>query len=80
MNINQLNEACESFERSVLKATERRDELITLKEGGLSNYVNDSKEDIMPTLIQEADKAVKIYQNILIHFENMRVNANGSEG
>lgn len=77
--VEDLIAYCEGLKNSVIQAEARRDELIQWKNDGMSVTTSDSAEDLFPTLIEEANKAIEIYKNILIKIEALRDRALNGE-
>ncbi len=77
--INVLKLYCAQWKESLEGLEARRDELISWKEKGIFIFENDNKEDLFPTLIEEADNAAKTYKKILIHMEALRDRAINGE-
>lgn len=76
--IDNLKKFCEQWKDHLRDAGKRRDELLFWQNNGLSIYENDG-ENLLPTLIAEADSAVLQYQKILIKMESLRDRAIAGE-
>lgn len=77
--IDNLNKFCEQWKESLKSAEKQRDNLIELKNSGVSAFDDNGKE-LFPTMIEEADEAAKIYKKILIKMESIRDGAISGEG
>lgn len=77
--IKQLNTYCNEWQECLDNAEARRDQLIGWQQSGMSITTSDSEGDIFPTLIQEADNAVRTYQKILIRMQSIRDRAVNGE-
>jgi hypothetical protein len=76
--IDNLKKFCEQWRAHLQDAVKRRDELLFWQSNGLSIYENDG-ENLLPTLIAEADNAALQYQKILIKMESLRDRAIAGE-
>lgn len=70
--VEQLQTYCDQWQKTLEDAEARRDQLIEWQKQGTYIFTSDSNEDLFPTLIQEADNAVKMYKKILIKMESVR--------
>jgi len=77
--IEDLKTYCKEWQNTLEEAEARRDELILWKQQGTYVFTSDSDEDLFPTLIEEADNAVKMYKKILIRMESLRDRAMSGE-
>ena len=69
--IDDLSRFCEQWKDHLQDAEKRRDELLFWQRNGLSIYENDG-ENLLPTLIAEADSTALQYKKILIKMESLR--------
>lgn len=69
--INDLVKFCEQWKDYLLDAEKRREKLLFWQGSGLSIYENDG-DDLLPSLIDEADSAALQYKKILIKMESLR--------
>lgn len=76
--IENLKKYCEQWEQSLENAEKQRDQLIELKNSGVS-AVDNNGEELLPIMIEEADKAAIIYKKILIKMEALRDRATSGE-
>jgi len=72
--IEALRQFCQQWHEHLQSALRRRDELLGWQSKGLSIYEHDG-DNLLPTLIDEADKAVQQYKKILIKMESLRDHA-----
>jgi len=76
--IDNLKKFCEQWKEQLQNAEKRRGELLFWQQIGLTVYENDG-ENLLPTLVAEADSAVLQYQRILIKMESLRDRAIAGE-
>ena len=77
--IDQLTQFCEQWQESIDAAEKHRDDLIKQQSEGLIVFTSDAEGDLMPTLIKEADHAVRIYKQCLTKLEAVRDRAVAGE-
>ncbi|MET3132634.1 hypothetical protein AAKU55_002911 [Oxalobacteraceae bacterium GrIS 1.11] len=78
--IDNLTQFCEQWENRMQDAGKRRDELLFWQANGLSVSENsDDGENLLPTLIAEADRATLQYQKILVKMKSLRDRAIAGE-
>ena len=76
--IDSLRKFCEQWEDHLNNAEKRRTELLFWQKNGLSIFENDG-ENLLPTLIMEADSDVQQYKKILIKMQSLRDRAIAGE-
>ncbi|GMR03577.1 MAG: hypothetical protein BMS9Abin22_078 [Gammaproteobacteria bacterium] len=76
--IEDLKTYCKQWQESIQHMAKRRDQLIAWQKEGTVIIENDN-ENILPTLITEADDAVKLYQRIHKKMESLRDRAINGE-
>lgn len=76
--IENLKKFCQQWKEHLESAERRRNELLFWQSNGLYIYENDG-ENLLPTLIEEADSAVQQYKKILIKMESLRDRAIAGE-
>lgn len=76
--IANLKKFCDQWKDHLQDAVKRRDELLFWQKDGLLIYENDG-ENLLPTLIAEADSAALQYQKILVKMESLRDRAIAGE-
>jgi hypothetical protein len=69
--IDALKQSSEHWERRLQNLTEGRDELIAWQNEGVS-VLNSSGENVLPSLIEEAEEAVQRVLKILTEMESLR--------
>jgi hypothetical protein len=77
--IENLKTYCAQWKESLESVTRRRDELLQWQSSGLHIYENDSRQDLLPTMINEADAAAKNLHAILVRMEALRDRAVAGE-
>ena len=77
--IADLEAYCKQWEDSLANVTERRDQLLSWQSNGMHIFENDSEEDLLPTLIAEADSAARTFQKVLIRMQFLRDRAIAGE-
>lgn len=70
--IKQLDAYCSQWRQSVDHYEELRNQLLKWQEMGMRHYTSDSEEDLMPTLIREAENAIQLHKVILCRIESLR--------
>ena len=76
--IENLKTFCQQWRDQLQSAEKHRDELLYWQNNGLSIFENDG-ENLLPTLIKEADSAAQQYKKILIKIESLRDRAIAGE-
>lgn len=76
--MNNLIQYCEGLKESTNEAEKKRDDLIALKNMGVSS-INENGDDLIEIMIGEADKAALIYKNIQTKMEALRDRAIAGE-
>jgi len=70
--VEALEKSCKRLNEALEHAEACKDELISLKEEGMSVFERGSDGDQFPSLIEEANNVIKIYERILRHMEDQR--------
>lgn len=77
--IENLKAYCAQWKESSEGLTKRRDELLSWQTQGIHIFEGRSKQDILPTMIAEADVAARNVYAILIRMEALRDRAIAGE-
>ena len=77
--IERLKTYCAQWKESLENVTKRLDELLSWQSAGVHIFESDRDEDILPTMIGEADAAARNLNAILIRMESLRDRAIAGE-
>jgi len=76
--IEVLKQYCQQWQDALQNVTKRRDQLLSWQNEGVFIFENNG-ENLLPTLIKEADSAVLQLQKILTKMESLRDRAINGE-
>jgi len=77
--IESLKAYCIQWKESAERVTKQRDELLSLQRSGIRIFDHGSEHDFLPTMINEADEAVRTLYKIYIQMESLRDHAIAGE-
>ena len=77
--VENLKTYCKQWKESSENLTRRRDELLFWQSSGVHIFESGSNQDLLPTMIAEADAAARNVYAILIRMEALRDRAYAGE-